>query len=81
MLDKFNLIVATCITLFLNSFFAVNHYETVSFTLAPAILCAAGYLGIIHFSKQRKHVFGVSIGCLFVFVGSLIRFFVWVCSF
>lgn len=80
MLDKFNTVVATCITLFLNGFFAVNHYQTVSFTLAPAILCAAGYLGIIHFSRQRKNTLGIGIGSLLVFFGSLIRFKIFVAS-
>lgn len=74
MLDKFNLVITTCIVLFLNGFFAVNHYQTVSFTLTPAILCAAGYLGIVHFSMLRKHILGMSISGLLVFIGSLIRF-------
>lgn len=73
-LDKFNFIIAMGITLFINGFFAVNHYETVSFTRAPALLCAAGFLCIIHYVNKKKWKTGVVIGSILLLIGSTYRF-------
>ncbi|MCD8025729.1 MAG: hypothetical protein LUF33_02030 [Clostridiales bacterium] len=73
-LDKFNTITALCITLFLNGFFAVNHYLTISFTRAPALICVAGFLCIIHYINRSKWKLGTIIGAVFILIGSTYRF-------
>jgi hypothetical protein len=73
-LDKFNMVIATCITLFINGFFAVNHYETISFTRMPTLLTVAGFLCVIHYVEREKWKLGTIVGGLFVIIGSAFRF-------
>lgn len=72
--DKFNPLIATLFTLFINGFFAINHYSTISFTRAPALLCVAGFLCMIHFVYKQRWKAGVIVGGLFVLIGSTYRF-------
>ena len=75
-LDRFNLFISTGIILFLNGFFAVNHYETVSFTRNPALLCAAGFLLMIHYSRRDKWLSGTIFGGVLVLFGAMYRFYI-----
>ena len=78
--DKFNAVVATFFTLFITGFFAVNHYEQISFTRMPALLTVAGFLCIIHYVNKDKYRLGVCVGAAFVLIGSLIRFMIFEAS-
>lgn len=73
-LDKFNLLISVCITIFINGFFAINHYGTISFTRLPTLLVITGILCIIHYANREKWKLGVFIGALFVILGSTFRF-------
>lgn len=78
--DKFNAVVATFFTLFITGFFAVSHYEQISFTRMPALLTVAGFLCIIHYVNKDKYRLGVCVGTAFVLIGSLIRFMIFEAS-
>lgn len=78
--DKFNAVVATFFILFITGFFAVSHYEQISFTRMPALLTVAGFLCIIHYVNKDKYRLGVCVGAAFVLIGSLIRFMIFEAS-
>ena len=73
-LDKFSILISTCFTLFISGFFAIHHYVTVSFTYLPSLLTITGLLCIIHYTKQKKWLFGSIIGCLLAVIGAAYRF-------
>ena len=73
-IDKFNYKLATLFTLFINGFFAINHYSTISFTRMPTLLTVTGFLAILHYINKKRWKTGTIIGVLFVLIGSLIRF-------
>lgn len=72
--EKFNYFAAAIMTVFLNCFFAVNNYMTISFTRLPGLLTVAGFLCIIHYASRKKWIFGTIVGMLFVLIGSAYRF-------
>lgn len=76
--EKFGIVKSFLIMVFLYGFFGVNHYSTISFTLTPAILCAAGFLCLIHFClKEKKWLFGSIIGIVLLCFASMYRFMVY----
>ena len=73
-LDRCNILFATCATLFISGFFAINHYVTVSFSHLPSLLTITGFLCVIHYAKREKWIFGTVFGMLLAIVGSTYRF-------
>lgn len=73
-LDKYGYLYATLIIVFIYSFFGVNHYSTISFTLATALPCAVGLLGLIHYHLMDKWKCGSIVSLIVVLCGSTYRF-------
>ena len=73
-LEKFDVKKTLIMMLFVNAFFASSCYLCISFTRLPGILCAAGFLSIIHYSQKEKWLFGILWGIVLVIIGSLYRF-------
>lgn len=74
LLDRFNLVTATCFTLVFNGFLSINHYGTIAYNHMAVLMSAVGFLCIIHYSDREKWKFGILLGILFVIVGSIFRF-------
>lgn len=72
--DKFEIKRAALMMVMVNGFFAVNYYLTISFTRLPGLLAVAGFLAIIHYSRQKKWAVGIIWGILLVVVSSMYRF-------
>ncbi len=72
--DKFEVKKAAIMMLFVNGFFAVDYYLTISFTRLPGVLAVAGFSAIIHYTKQRKWAGGTVWGIILVVLSSLYRF-------
>lgn len=74
LLDRFNLVAATCFTLIFNGFLSINHYGTIAYNHMAVLMSVVGFLCIIHYSNREKWKFGTVLGIAFVIIGSLFRF-------
>lgn len=80
-IDKFSYLYATLMTFFIISFFAVNHYEVISFTRMPVLLSVAGFLSILHYSTEKyKSISGIAVGIILVIFAAGIRFEIFLVS-
>lgn len=74
MVDKFNYFYGGLITIFINGFFAVNYYLTISFTRLPGVLATVGFLTIVHYTRKKSWMLGTFWGMLLVVIASLYRY-------
>lgn len=73
-IDKFEIKKATLMMILVNGFFAINYYLTISFTRLPGLLATAGFLSIIHYSRQKNWALGTVWGIILVIISSMYRF-------
>lgn len=73
LIEKNGYKIGFVMNIFLFSFFAVNHYGTISFSLTPALLTTAGLLSLLYSYKEGPKILLIT-GILLTFFGSLYRF-------
>ena len=73
-LEKLGLKGGTIASLFIHSIYATSYFLTISFTRFAATLAMSGLILIIHYSQQKKWVFGVIFGSVISLIGAMYRF-------
>lgn len=74
-LDRFSFLKSFAIILLVNGLFCINHYLTISFTLAPALITSVGFICAMHYIKKEKILCkGSVVGGILIIFGSLYRF-------